>query len=94
MSSLQRKAMMSGVRGGLPPRPQMTTSSACRRGGGRQRDYRPVGWKMYFDKKEEVILSDQSGRKFNVYQSGGSTGGEATGMPADMKALVRLMTWQ
>ena len=64
--------MMSGVRGGLPPRPGLSMNprgGGGSRRGGRQRDYRPVEWKMYFDEKLDVVLTEFPGRKFNVYEN-------------------------
>ena len=74
MSSLHRRAMMTGVGGGLPPRPLPPGGGGGRGGirgkGGRQRDYRPLEWNLYFDEKLVVEPSGfQGNRKFNVYES-------------------------
>lgn len=72
MSALQRKAVKSGIVGGLPPRPEMRPTGlppSPNRGQkrGRQRDYTPLSWTEYFDEKVSVEVT---GGKFTVYTKG------------------------
>jgi len=76
MSALQRKAVKSGIVGGLPPRPDhvfppdrhgLPPSPHRAQKKGRQRDYTPLPWTQYFDEK---LLVPVLGGKFTVYTKG------------------------
>ena len=73
MSELHKKLLKSNPAfGGLPPRPtaQQSGESLNRRAQRANRDYSPLPWENYFDRKRDVSLSN--GNTFRVYVKGDS----------------------
>ena len=76
MSDLHKKLVL-GKSGGLPPRPNLGTSSdksedsAQKRAIKNKRDYTPLPWSDYYDRVEDVLTNEKK-NTFRVYIKGDS----------------------
>ncbi|KAK3742483.1 hypothetical protein QZH41_016461 [Actinostola sp. cb2023] len=56
MSDLQREALKKRI--GIPPLPSMSGKSKGAIHGRRRRDYSPLSWEKFFDKKDDIQVND------------------------------------
>ena len=72
MSSLQRKAVTSGMPRGLPPRCPISSRGRAPRGRGRGgRVYTPIHWNRYFKNCHKIQVGNST---FNAYQGNSNYG--------------------
>jgi protein phosphatase methylesterase 1 len=69
MSQLQKKFLTGKQR--LPPRaPSSNSPSSHEVNKGRQKDYSPLSWEIYYDRMQDVVVSKEN--RFRVYLKGDS----------------------